>query len=1078
VTTRTETHAQTHVISLAGSWRCRLDEEDVGLAQHWYVAGLDGDADLKIDLPGTTDEAALGTPLALTPVLTKPVLQYLHRTHRFVGPVWYQTELDIPADAVPGRTRWSLELERVLWESRAWIDGVPLGRRDSLSVPHHFDLPADLRPGTHRLTVRVDNRPVCDVGKPHAYSEETQPIWNGIVGALRLRPIGSARFDRLRVTPVVDARRLAIQCTVLTPVPTTLDVTVVSPDGQLTVCDSRVVDVTPRLDGMPQSMTIDLDVELGEDVTLWDEFTPALYDVCVALRTDDESAESDVRELRIGLRSFATRGNVLLVNERPTFLRGTLECCIFPNTGYPPCDVPPWRRMMQIVKSYGLNHIRFHSYCPPEAAFQAADEAGIYLQVELPHWTFKPIDASSATIAYLEAEGRRILDAYANHASFVLLSLGNELPGDFDALDELVRRLRAHDPRPLYTATSYSFAPRGRWPGPEDDVYITQQSKLGWTRGQGFFNNECPTTDRDFNASVEGIPTPVITHEVGQYTIYPNLSEISQYEGTLRPLNLEAIQNDVAQKGLAERVPHFTNASGRWAAELYREDIERALRTEGLSGIQLLDLHDFPGQGTAMVGLLDAFWRSKGIVEPEWFASFCRPTALLLRMPKRAYTTDETLEARVQIAHFGPLPIQAGTNIDWSLRDDAGGVLSQGSIRLASSVNAGDRPIVGAINVSLSTFDRAQRVSLRLSLPQHELSSEWNMWVYPAHTRSESTNTQSDDAKAPDVLVRRALDSQTVRDLAAGARVLLTPHPTAMNHRVRGQFVPVFWSPVHFPMQPGTQGLLIDSKHPALADFPTDRHTDWQWWELTRTSTAMAIDAAQPRVTPIVQFIDNFARNSTPAAVFEVAVGKGKLLVCTLDITSDLKARPVARQLRDSLIAYAASDRFRPSVTWSAQQLTQMFCDPSRMAGARIVEASSHQPGCDPEFAIDGEPNSFWHSDWSAGHQYPHHVTIDLGATRSLDGVRLMPRQDGQKSGLIDRFGIDLSEDGSTWERVAESRFDGAKEQLVEFPARYVGNRLVGGSRVARFVRVVAESGQDGTPHATLAEVCVVEATS
>ncbi len=540
---------------MAGTWQCRLDATDVGVRDHWFVAPLGAGGDGKIQLPSTTDLAGLGERLALEPELTNPILRGLHRNNRYIGPAWFQTEIELSPRELDGRTRWSLQFERVLWESQVWLDGVCLGRAQSLSTPHEYSIPGDVRPGRHLLTVRVDNRPVCDIGGSHAYSEETQSIWNGLVGALRLRPSGLTRFERVRVVPSVESRRFLIEVEVDLQMSATLTALARSPDGEHTFeASTRLVrHLLPVTDAGHTKAR--LEIALSEDAQTWDEFCPALYDIALSLSTHDEGENdlaatiSDTRLLRVGLRSFVANGNELLINGRPVFLRGTLECCVFPDTGYPPCDLEPWRRIMTIAKSYGLNHLRFHSYCPPEAAFEAADEAGMYLQIELPNWSFKNVEEGSSTLAYLEAEGRRILDTYANHPSFVLFSLGNELPGDFDALDGLLTRLRAYDNRPLYTSTSYSFSPRGQWPGPVDDFYITQQTKLGWTRGQGFFNNECPTTDRDFRESVAGSPTPVITHEVGQYSIYPNLDEIEHYQGPLRPLNFEAVKRDLEIKG-------------------------------------------------------------------------------------------------------------------------------------------------------------------------------------------------------------------------------------------------------------------------------------------------------------------------------------------------------------------------------------------------------------------------------------------------------------------------------------------------------------------------------------------------
>ena len=139
--------------------------------------------------------------------------------------------------------------------------------------------------------------------------------------------------------------------------------------------------------------------------------------------------QTDNRAATFGLREISTEGTQFVSTARKIFFRGTLECCIFPLTGHPPTDVESWKRIIRIAKAHGLNLLRFHSYCPPEAAFVAADELGFYYQVET-CWANqsttigdgKPVDQ------WVYDETARILKAYGNHPSFLLMPYGNE-PG-------------------------------------------------------------------------------------------------------------------------------------------------------------------------------------------------------------------------------------------------------------------------------------------------------------------------------------------------------------------------------------------------------------------------------------------------------------------------------------------------------------------------------------------------------------------------------------------------------------------------------------------------------------------------
>lgn len=286
-------------------------------------------------------------------------------------------------------------------------------------------------------------------------------------------------------------------------------------------------------------------------------------------------------------------------------------------------DIESWLKLFQAAKNYGLNHIRFHSWCPPEAAFEAADQLGVYLQVESPMWmdTWNmAVGAHPEHYTYLPQEARRIAHVYGNHPSFCIYSNGNELNGDFDLLHWMVEDLKSFDDRRLYTLTTNW----DRQLDAADDLFIAQSVDGIGVRGQYFPEELALSTQLDFRDAVANRPVPVISHEVGQYAVYPDVQEMEKYSGALRPVNLEVIQADMKKRGLLGNLRSFVHGSGMLALQLYRDEIEAALRTPSLGGFQLLDLHDFPGQSTATVGLLNAFWESKGLIEPQQFREFLR----------------------------------------------------------------------------------------------------------------------------------------------------------------------------------------------------------------------------------------------------------------------------------------------------------------------------------------------------------------------------------------------------------------------------------------------------------------------
>jgi len=567
-----------------------------------------------------------------------------------------------------------------------------------------------------------------------------------------------------------------------------------------------------------------------------------------------------------------------------------------------------WRKLLSTAKTYGLNTFRFHSWCPPQVAFEAADEIGFYMQVELPHWNLE-VGNDTAAFDFLRHEANAILKQYGNHPSFCFFSMGNELEGDFNKLNALVTELKRKDTRHLYSTTTFSFQ-KGITgaPQPEDDYYVTQWTNKGWVRGQGVFNDEPPSFSKDYNASLEGIDIPIISHEIGQYSVYPDLTEIEKYKGNLLPLNFVAVKNDLRKKGLLQMAPSFLQASGKLASLLYKEEVERALKTKGFDGFHLLELQDFPGQGTALVGLLNAFWQSKGIVTADEFHQYCSEVTPLIRFPKAVYPNNETFIAEVELANFSK-PLHAA--VVWKIMDENKTMLGTG-IFSKKEYALGNCLAVGELKFDLNKITSAKKLTVELSIKGTHYKNKWNIWVYPSLLKEKDNN----------VVITRSL-TEALTALQKGGKVLLCPSPDTLKG-IKGKFVPVFWSPVHFPDQPGTMGLLIKQYHKALTNFPTDFYSNWQWWDLTIKSKTLNADSL-PDKAIIVRVIDNFVRNQNLTNLFEAKLGAGRLIFCSIDMLSDADKRPQARQLRYSLIKYMNSKDFNPQVGITKEQLSSYF---------------------------------------------------------------------------------------------------------------------------------------------------------
>jgi hypothetical protein len=905
---------------LSGQWRFRLDPNDKGEAEKWFTQTLDG----KIHLPGSLQTQGFGNDPSVdtqwigsikdqrwfkSPEYEKfrqpghvKIPCWLQPEKHYVGAAWYQRDIDLSSEWKDQRVE--LFLERCHWFTDVWIDDQPIGSGESLCVPHEFTLPSNIAPGNHTLTIRVDNRIRYNIGHDsHSISDHTQTNWNGIIGELRLTARPRVWIDSVKTYPGK------------TPGSVRVVAEIGNDTGKLTGrLQAGVVEAsgggkfpiqTQKINIQPGVTRCEFEYSLGANPKLWNEFHPNLYRLDLTLDANIEGKNvSDNTSVSFGVRTVSSDGRRVTINGRPVFLRGTLECCIFPDTGYPPTDEAAWKRIMNVCREHGLNHLRFHSWCPPEVAFQVADEMGFYLQVELPTWAYN-MGKLKTRDDFLIRELDRVLDVHGNHPSFILMTMGNELRGNVDYLTGLVEQAKRTDSRRIYACTTHHDR------SPSDQFRVTmrigkKRIKIRGLRG--------PRTDWDFADAIVDEKIPVLAHEIGQFCVWPDLDEIDQYTGFLKAKNFELFRQQLDERGMLPQARDFLMASGKLQAICYKEEIESMMRTPGFGGFQLLGLQDFPGQGTSLVGVLNAFWKEKGYITPEEYRRFCGETVPLARFAKRVWTSNETLTARIDLSHFGEHDLKQCA-AEWMLTDDKGKVISKGALP-AIDVPADDLKTLGQIRVKLNDIHAPASVKLSVSIAGTEASNDWSLWVYP--------DTQNE---APDknVHIASELDDKTVATLAQGGRVLLLPPLDRIKGRPE-HWQPIFWN-TQWISRTGNRslGLLCDVKHPALAAFPTDFHSDWQWHDLMNRSVAVDLTKTPANLRPIVQVIPDWNDPRREALLFECKVGEGRLLMCTADLSTDIHNRPAARQLRKSLLDYTAGKSFNPATSMTLDQLRRLF---------------------------------------------------------------------------------------------------------------------------------------------------------
>lgn len=900
----------TFIIGLSS---CSKVQNTLDLSGQWEVS-LDSLSTFQtIQLPGTTDQVGLGVPNGLTPEMEKPQLLHLTRKYSFIGAAWYRRTFNIPKSMA--NRPLTLSLERVIWQSQLWIDGVKHpDAEESLTTPHEYFIPEGLEAGNHELLLRIDNRKRYDISVKelaHAYTEDTQVKWNGILGRMELSAENDVKIQQISTYPDIENRKVKVMTTLVrtnkNASEASLTLQVTGPKSGASF-EAKTFPVAMDKD----TICIEQEYALGEKITVWDEFSPELYTLNVSCNVN---GNIEKKETTFGMREIDNAQGYLTVNGNRIFLRGTLECCIFPLNGTPPTDDAGWEKVFASAKAWGLNHLRFHSYCPPEAAFRIADRMGFYLQVELPNWSLT-VGQDEAMNRFLYKEYDRIIATYGNHPSFCLMSVGNELQPNFDFLNSFVRYMKQQDNRHLYTTTTFTFEKgHGFHPEPEDEFFVTQWTDKGWVRGQGIFDAEQPNFNKDYREAAEGMNVPLISHEIGQYAVYPNLKEIEKYTGTLEPLNFKAVKKDLKEKGLLDKADLYMQASGKLAVQLYKEEIERAIKTPQFNGFQLLGLQDFPGQGTALVGLVDAFWDSKGLADESYFRQFCAPVVPLARFEKATWSTDETFTACIEIANYYKESI-SDKQVLWQLKDKNNMIVADGILE-TDVLKKGKMTSLGKIAVGLGDMQKAAQLTLEVSIEGTDWKNSWSVWVYPP-VKEEQVG---------DVLLTQNI-TEALKYLNEGKNVLFSPKIHQLKG-LEGKFLPVFWSPVHFPKQAGTMGLLCNPEHPALKFFPTDMHSDWQWWNLVKRSKVLVMDSL-PKLQPIIEVVDNFTNNRRLASVFEAKCGKGKLLMSAMDLLPAENSQPEIRQLLYSLLHYMNSTDFNPAITIDEKDIQSLMLEKER----------------------------------------------------------------------------------------------------------------------------------------------------
>ena len=953
-------------LDLSGTWLFALGSyEDV------LTAPIE-----TVIMPGTLDENEKGA--------FEIMVDYERFSRRYVywGPAIYQRTVFVP-------TEWNGKQIRLFMErtkfTRVWVNDVQINPDSPwdafiMSAPQVYDITSELIYNDNNvITIEVDNyvssqnantipiNPAVDTTKSKLSvlgvntrgiyrgcmtSEDVQTNWNGILGKFELQVEEKASLSAVRAYPNEDLQSVKIEVDIRNDSSTlyTGKVTarVVQGFGAEPAPVTKDVSVAANT---VQTVVIDSDYGLGAGVQLWSEFEQFLYTIEAEL--EDGNALTD----RFGMRRIAvdpTTKQLILNGDTKLFLRNETNCCIFPLTGYAPMDKEGWLSLFRTYKDYGVNSVRFHSWCPPEAAFFAADELGLYLQPENPNWNNSSTFGSQADRDYWAADAKAQLKAYANHPSFIAFTFGNELGiattmvGGMNGrayADYLMDELRAYDDTRLYSFGSNVSTGTAN-PTDGSDFFTVYRHinnerflRATYSSMYGYLNNKYPSSDLSYSLLVEDLinrfDLPVFSFEVGQYQIFPDiLTETNKYTGVVRALNFELYEELVADKGISdELVEKYINASGMLSRLCYRVEIEAALRTKNLSGISLLGIQDFPGQGTAVVGMVNALGETKpyGFADPEEYKKFFNSVVPLAELQKFSWMSDEIMNFNILVANYGSNSIT--NTLSYKLYGDNGVVAEESFI--SQTAPQGDVSKLKEVAVNLSSIDIA--VQLKLEIKYGDYVNEYDIWVFPADiTAYEKVNPECE------VYIAEYLDATALEILDNGGKVFLTPSISqqALPKSLRGHFSNSFWSSIFASAsQPGTEGLLMDPGHPVFGTFPTEYYSNFQWWPMASTGRPMILDGITDmsgnEIDPLVRVIDGFTKTGavynpprTLGLLFEAKVGNGKLMVSSMGLDQLQVYYPEAKALRNSIFEYMHSDDFDPEFEMTVSSVETLVSGP------------------------------------------------------------------------------------------------------------------------------------------------------
>jgi hypothetical protein len=960
-------------------WAFQLDPNDQGEKLGWHQASARFERTLKV--PGAWEAQGLGLPQGQV---------VGERTYE--GWAWLRRSFALPTDW-RGKRVW-LSVGGVHRRATFWLNGHEVGFHDGYSTPFTFDLTERVSFGAENiLTVRADNIYrggdddqfgcfdwIYNWGGIHrsVYLEATEPIW--IDDVFLVPDLGGSRARvKLRLAQKMGARpasTLRVECVISTAT---------SPEREVGRGEAA-----PTFAAGSNAVEFEIPVPLKE-VRSWSPTNPFLYRVQVSLFQG--ARRLDERWERFGMREIKVEERKILLNGNPLYLLGYGDDCIFPSTVSPSLDREEYRHRLGMARKYGFNYVRHHTHVPVEEYLEVADELGMMVQIELPIWGNYSDDATMGTEYrknLLEAEWRRIILHNRNHPCVITYGMGNENYSVHPDVRAFLARLynisKELDPTRLVLNQAGSTPSQDPF-GHTDFIERSFGERFESPEGEIRENLEKKSKD---------LTRPVIVHEMGYFGSFPDPALIPKYE-SVKALPAYYAAHLLAQANAAmknqlnvnpytgkflsyvEELPLWAAHSAKLQAANVKLAIEEIRKVPTVNGYSLWLLTD---TGALVHGLLDDFWQPK-LVSAAAFRKYNHESVVLLGSTERIAWMGEELEISLLISHFQSQPLKGG-RLEWAFTLEGKSMVAGSAENLQAAV--GEVGNLATFRATMPRLPRAATLTLTVTLKSQlpGISNEWKFWVFPKdllaatdrHVAVQAQLTpivrrypfserfpqppESDvasqrglsgtetfdqlNAKPPALLITSSLPAPVLAYLQNGGRVFLLSE--GLFEELETEYRTCYINTA------GNNLGTVIRRHPALDAFPHEGFCDLQFYRMlnihdgrggVRNGKTIILEDFPVIVDPIIRSIDRYQYLRDKAYLFEVGVGRGKLLVSTLNFFPTLNlsslSQPAVHEevekadflgpeclfLFDQLVRYALSEEFRPATRISIAALAKLM---------------------------------------------------------------------------------------------------------------------------------------------------------